>query len=140
LCPFHSEKNPSFAVNQERQVWFCHACAFGGDIIELVRRAEHLSFGESLRFLGMADGPHRGGENPHIQKTKWINSQREKLNARLRELDEQLELADELGDLKVAQSIWNERRILADLRDDFGLPQYFFELKDLIQNITRGFE
>ncbi|MHB8331083.1 MAG: CHC2 zinc finger domain-containing protein, partial [Candidatus Dormibacteria bacterium] len=30
LCPFHSERTPSFYVNQEKQLWNCHGCHLGG--------------------------------------------------------------------------------------------------------------
>ncbi len=52
LCPFHTEKTPSFTVNQERQSWRCFgACATGGDVLSFVMRAEKVEFGEALRKL-----------------------------------------------------------------------------------------
>jgi DNA primase len=49
-CPFHSERTPSFIVDPERGTWHCFgACATGGDVIEFVRRSEHLDFREALQ-------------------------------------------------------------------------------------------
>ena len=62
---------------------------------------------------------------------------------RIRELDEQLELADEIPDPELAESIWNERRILADMRDDLGRAEYradFVQIKDVIEKISRSWE
>ncbi|MFN8584579.1 MAG: DNA primase [Dehalococcoidia bacterium] len=49
-CPFHSERTPSFVVDPDRGTWHCFgACATGGDVIEFVRRIEHLDFREALQ-------------------------------------------------------------------------------------------
>ena len=49
-CPFHNEHTPSFIVDPERGTWHCFgACATGGDVIEFVRRSEHLDFREALQ-------------------------------------------------------------------------------------------
>ena len=51
LCPFHTEKTPSFIVNPERQIFHCFGCGEGGDAIGFLMRQEHLSFPEAMRFL-----------------------------------------------------------------------------------------
>ncbi len=49
-CPFHNERTPSFTVDPDRGTWHCFgACATGGDVIEFVRRSEHLDFREALQ-------------------------------------------------------------------------------------------
>ncbi|MEZ4554544.1 MAG: DNA primase [Dehalococcoidia bacterium] len=49
-CPFHSERTPSFIVDPDRGTWHCFgACSTGGDVIEFVRRIEHLDFREALQ-------------------------------------------------------------------------------------------
>jgi hypothetical protein len=57
LCPFHQEKTPSFAVDPERGVYYCHGCGEGGDAIQFVRRKEGLTFPEALRFLKISSDP-----------------------------------------------------------------------------------
>ncbi len=50
-CPFHTEKTPSFNVNEEKQIFMCFGCGLGGDAFKFVMQIEHLSFPESVRFL-----------------------------------------------------------------------------------------
>jgi DNA primase len=56
LCPFHGEKTPSFMVNQERQVFHCHGCNEGGDVLTFVQKIERLDFRETLEMLAERAG------------------------------------------------------------------------------------
>jgi len=51
LCPFHSEKQPSFTVDDEKQLFHCFGCGVGGDVFSLIMEKENLSFPETLKYL-----------------------------------------------------------------------------------------
>jgi len=57
LCSFHSEKTPSFFVNEEKGVFRCHGCLKGGDVIRFIELIEGLDFKGALSHLGLADQP-----------------------------------------------------------------------------------
>ncbi len=56
LCPFHSEKTPSFTVYPESQSFYCFGCGAGGDTVTFVRRVENLDYIEAVRFLATKAG------------------------------------------------------------------------------------
>ena len=56
LCPFHSEKTPSFHVSSERQTYHCFGCGRGGDVFSFVMEREGLSFPEVLEMLASRAG------------------------------------------------------------------------------------
>ncbi len=51
LCPFHSEKTPSFTVSQDKQLFHCFGCGAGGDVYSFVMKAENVGFSEAVRLL-----------------------------------------------------------------------------------------
>ena len=51
LCPFHSEKTPSFSVSPSKSIFKCFGCGVGGDVITFIMKRENLSFPEAVEFL-----------------------------------------------------------------------------------------
>ena len=56
LCPFHAERSPSFSVNPEKGVYYCHGCHEGGNAASFVSKMEGVSFGEAIRLLAERNG------------------------------------------------------------------------------------
>lgn len=51
LCPFHSEKTPSFSVSPSKSIFKCFGCGVGGDVITFIMKRENLNFPEAVEFL-----------------------------------------------------------------------------------------
>ncbi len=56
LCPFHTEKTPSFGISPDKQLYYCHGCGKGGDAIGFIREIEGLEFGEAVERLASQVG------------------------------------------------------------------------------------
>ncbi len=56
LCPFHSEKTPSFVVSQENNLYYCFGCGKGGNAVSFLMDIDSLSFPEAINFLAEKAG------------------------------------------------------------------------------------
>lgn len=56
LCPFHSEKTPSFTVFPDTSSYYCFGCQSGGDVITFIRNIERLDYVEAVKFLAAKEG------------------------------------------------------------------------------------
>lgn len=56
LCPFHNEKNPSFSVNRDKQMYYCFGCGAGGNVFTFLMEYERYTFAEAFNVLAQRAG------------------------------------------------------------------------------------
>lgn len=80
LCPFHSEKTPSFTVFGATSSFYCFGCNAGGDVVTFIMRAENLDFPGAVEFLAKRSGiviPDRGdNEKETIKRPRLLEMNR----------------------------------------------------------------
>jgi DNA primase len=74
LCPFHSEKSPSFSVTPDRQIFHCFGCGLGGTVIRFLMEMEQLSFREAVGHLAESVGVEISTESSR-QRSSDTNKQ-----------------------------------------------------------------
>lgn len=80
LCPFHSEKSPSFTVTPDKQIYHCFGCGAGGHAIRFVAEIEGLSFGQAVRKLAGETNLPLGLETPQYSPAETKeNADKQKL-------------------------------------------------------------
>lgn len=69
-CLLHQERTPSCYVDLDKQVFYCHGCGKGGDVIQFIMELRGCDFKEALRYLGIEqDRPYQ--LNPEVQEAKY---------------------------------------------------------------------
>ena len=80
LCPFHSEKTPSFSVSPDKQIYHCFGCGKGGGVINFVMEIENLSFPEAVEFLARRAGmplPEQEDDAESRKRARLLNLNRD---------------------------------------------------------------
>ncbi len=121
LCPFHSEKTPSFTVNREKQIFHCFGCHEGGNVFSFLMKYQGISFPEAARMLAR----RYNIEIPSAEASpaqKKAASEKEKLREVNRQAAEFFHACLKDGRLgKKALAYLENRGITSDICDTFQL-------------------
>ena len=150
LCPFHSEKTPSFTVYPGTQSFYCFGCGAAGDAVSFLMKAENLDYMAALEKLAQRAGINLSEyENDYRQKSSGVT--------RTRVLEMNLEAArffrDQLNDEQTGEKarayFFGKRRLSTHIVRRFGLGydpdrgdslvKKLTELGYTKEEITKGF-
>ena len=79
LCPFHSEKTPSFAVHPVKQIYHCFGCGVGGDVFKFVMEMEKCAFPDAIRIVAEKCGIAMPAPRERSPEERRENQQRSAL-------------------------------------------------------------
>ena len=139
LCPFHSEKSPSFTVYPKTASFYCFGCGMGGDAVTFVKQIEHLDYPDALEFLAKRAGITIVDDNRRYEpKERKFNRERMfRMNADAARFFHECLKADNPS-ARAALSYFTEKRALdmATIKH-FGLG-YAPDSFDALGNYMRG--
>jgi DNA primase len=69
LCPFHSEKTPSFTVTRQKQIFHCFGCGVGGNVFHFIMKYEHMNFPEAVTAMAQRTGVMLPKSRSHAAST-----------------------------------------------------------------------
>ena len=139
ICPFHTEKTPSFFVFPERGTWHCFgSCGTGGDIFSFIMKQEGIDFGAALRILAERAGVTLVSK----QEERYVDKETEKLyliNAAAAQYFHHLLLNAKAAE--IARRYLSERGISKEIIDIFELGFSPNSWDALCQHLkSRGYE
>jgi DNA primase len=125
LCPFHSEKSPSFMVSPQKNIWKCFGCGKSGDAIKFIMEYEGLNFADAIIKIANKYGIE-------VKYTK-SNNQQEKLKG-LYEISKKIAFfyKEQLKKSSTAKNYIKEREILPTVLDIFDIGYSPEEIKPLM--------
>ena len=132
LCPFHSEKTPSFSVAPDKQIYYCFGCGKGGSVINFIMEIENLSFPDAVAFLARRAGmevPEDGDADQRMRRDRLLSLNREAARFFYSELAKPSGLP--------AQNYVRQRRISLNMVKNFGLgfaPDSFYALSNAMRD------
>jgi DNA primase len=137
LCPFHSEKTPSFTVSPDKQIFYCFGCGTGGNVFSFLMKQDGVSFPEAVRSLarrfGVALPDH--GLTPEQKQRMQEREQLFEINKSAMAYYRQMLEQDAAG--RRALNYLSRRGFSADARNEFELGYAPEGWDNLLQHLQR---
>jgi DNA primase len=122
LCPFHSEKSPSFAVHPVKQIYHCFGCGVGGDVFKFVMEVDKCPFPEAIRIVAEKCGIPVPRPKERSPEERRENQQRSALVEIHREAQTFfVKQIDGTAEGKVARAYLEDRGIDKSIVEQFGI-------------------
>jgi len=134
LCPFHSEKTPSFTVSEEKQIYHCFGCHAGGNVFKFLMEFEKISFVESVQEIAEKLGitleydDEGGAERQSEQELLY------EINTTVAKYFSENLLSDERGE--IAREYFDKRQIKIQAMRAFGLGYSLPGRENLVNYLT----
>ena len=123
LCPFHSEKSPSFTVYPSSDSFYCFGCGMGGNAITFIREMEHLDYPDAIEFLAKRAGVTVVRDDYNYKPTKKSFSRERmwEMNKAAAKYFHQLLMQDKPASKKALAYFTDTRRLSLSTVKHFGL-------------------
>ncbi len=136
LCPFHTEKTPSFIISPERQIFHCFGCGAGGNAFNLVMKLENVDFVSALKTLAEKAGV-RIPESTSPQEAEAVKEKK-----RLYEINEVAarfyqEILEKTGEGRKVYKYLRERKLKEETINKFRLGYASDSWDSLLKNLEK---
>ncbi len=140
LCPFHSEKSPSFTVYPSSNSFYCFGCGVGGNAITFIRQIEHLDYPDAVAYLAKRAGLDISieEENENSNERKISKQRLYKMNADAAKFFHRMLMSDNPKARAALDYFQNKRRLSMATIKHFGLgfaPDSFDMLLNYMQKL-----
>ena len=144
LCPFHSEKTPSFVVYPADNSFYCFGCGIGGDAVTFIKQMEHLDYPDALEFLAKRAGITIPVSSGGYQRGKRVDKARVlKMNTDAAKFFHKC-LFEETRDARSALAYFTEqRRLSVSTIKHFGLgyaPNSFDKFSKYMRSLGYSYD
>ncbi|MEA1967750.1 MAG: DNA primase [Thermodesulfobacteriota bacterium] len=132
VCPFHSEKTPSFSVSPQKQIFHCFGCGVGGNVFSFLMRQHGLSFPEAVKMVARKYNVEidTGPMSPEVKKKIELKEGLFRLNKRV--ADYYFNNLQKQSKAERARDYLNTRKITSDIIDLFHIGYSLDSWDDIV--------